>query len=226
MDNTNPLNGWLYGMVYDQQSDQPVNTAQINAAGLSCIMTGDGSYLGSGPPGNYTLTVTATGYEERSIPVAVPEGDQAKMDIGLVLQADTDQDGIPDAVEDTVACLDANDDDTDDDGILDGNEDSNADGVVDTGETDPCEADTDNDGLLDGTEIGLTAPQGSDTNLSIFIPDADPNTTTDPLDADSDNDGWLDGEEDANHNGRVDEGEKNPNQSDTICLPHLPLLLL
>jgi len=93
-------------------------------------------------------------------------------------------------------------------------------------ETDPCKADTDNDGLLDGTEIGLTAPQGSDTDLGVFIADADPTTTTDQLDADSDNDGWLDGEEDPNHNGWVDPGEKDPNRYDTKVLPCIPLLLL
>jgi len=129
-------------------------------------------------------------------------------------------------VENSVLCLDANDDDSDDDGILDGNEDADHDGVVDAGETDPCEEDTDNDGLLDGTEIGLTAPQGSDTDLGIFIADADPTTTTDPLNNDTDDDDWLDGEEDTNYNGSVDAGEKDPNKFDGKALPCVPLLLL
>jgi hypothetical protein len=226
VDNTNPLSGWLHGIVYDVQDDQPIDIAQVSAAGLSVVMTGDGSYLGSGPPGGYTLTVSAAGYAQQFISVGVPEGDAAKMDIGLTPMLDSDGDGIPDTVENAVACLDVNDDDSDDDGILDGNEDSDHDGVVDAGETDPCEEDTDNDGLLDGTEIGLTAPQGSDTDLGVFIPDADPTTTTDPLDADSDNDGWMDGEEDSDHNGRVDPGEKDPNQFNAKALPHVPLLLL
>ena len=60
----------------------------------------------------------------------------------------------------------------------------------------------------------------------MFVPDADPTTTTDPLDEDSDNDGLLDGEEDANHNGRVDAGETNPNQVEKRAIPSIPLLLL
>ena len=71
-----------------------------------------------------------------------------------------------------------------------------------------------------------TAPQGFNTDLYVFVPDADPTTTTDPLDEDSDDDGQLDGEEDANHNGRVDAGETNPNQVEKRAIPSIPLLLL
>ena len=80
--------------------------------------------------------------------------------------------------------------------------------------------------LLDGTEIGLTAPQGTGTDMGVFIADADPSTTTDPLDDDTDNDGLLDGEEDANHNGEVDDGEKDPNDYDLNPSPGIPILLL
>lgn len=38
---------------------------------------------------------------------------------------------------------------------------------------------------------------------------------TDPFDADSDDDGLLDGEEDANHNGVVDQGETDPENPDS-----------
>ncbi|WNG55016.1 OmpA family protein [Archangium gephyra] len=126
-----------------------------------------------------------------------------------VRPTDTDGDGIPDAVE-TANGTDPNDDDSDDDGILDGNEDADHDGVVDPGETDPRKKDTDGDGLLDGTEKGLTAPEGLGTNMAVFVPDADPSTRTDPLKVDTDNGGVSDGIEDANHNGRVDSGERNP----------------
>ena len=139
---------------------------------------------------------------------------------------DGDGDGISDAVEKASLCPKFDDADTDDDGILDGNEDADHDGTVDASETDPCETDTDNDGLLDGTEIGLTAPQGLDTNLNVFVPDADPTTTTNPLDEDSDDDGRLDGEEDANQNGQVDAGETDPSFLSAGALPAiLPLLL-
>ncbi|MFY1830716.1 cell envelope biogenesis protein OmpA, partial [Myxococcus fulvus] len=124
--------------------------------------------------------------------------------------ADTDGDGLPDGIEVKVAGTDPLDDDTDDDGLLDGNEDANHNGLVDDGETDPKKADTDGDGLTDGLELGLTEPQGTDTDPARFTPDADPSTKTDPLNADTDGGGVRDGIEDANHNGRVDAGETDP----------------
>jgi hypothetical protein len=101
--------------------------------------------------------------------------------------------------------------DTDDDGILDGVEDANQNGLVDTGETDPCEVDTDGDGIQDGTELGYTLGDvGADTDTSTFQPDEDPATTTDPLSSDTDGDGFRDGREDSNQNGKVDLGEDDP----------------
>ena len=132
-----------------------------------------------------------------------------------LLGIDSDGDGLPDSLENSVLCLNAYDADTDDDGIIDGVEDANHNGEKDDGETHPCYIDTDYDGIQDGTELGYTTGHATDTNPSIFQPDLDPLTTTDPLDEDSDNDGRLDGEEDANHNGRVDPGETNPGLSDT-----------
>ncbi|MCK5694936.1 MAG: right-handed parallel beta-helix repeat-containing protein, partial [Bacteroidales bacterium] len=108
-----------------------------------------------------------------------------------------------------------NDADTDDDGLADGAEDANHNRIVDSGETDPCNVDTDGDGIQDGTEAGLTLLDiGTDTDGNIFISDTDPNTTTDPLSSDTDQDGMSDGEEDANHNGMVDEGETDPAGAD------------
>ena len=114
---------------------------------------------------------------------------------------DADSDGISDDVENAVVCLDPGDDDSDDDGILDGNEDTNRNGVVDPGETDPCNPDSDGDFLPDGLEIGLTAPQGTGTDPTVVVWDEDPDTTTDPLREDTDGDGLRDGEEDVNVNG-------------------------
>lgn len=136
---------------------------------------------------------------------------------------DSDGDGIVDVVEDRAgACTDSWDADTDNDGIADGDEDANHNGVVDAGETDPCKADTDGDGMQDGTELGITSPVADPdgdgpiegTDVTIFIPDADPSTTTDPRNADTDGDGLKDGQEDANFNGKVDDGETDPEQKD------------
>lgn len=109
--------------------------------------------------------------------------------------------------------------DSDDDGLEDGDEDTNLDGKVDnvigetgtsgSGETDPNDADTDGDGLQDGTELGVTEAT-PDTDVFVFVPDADPATRTNPLDTDTDDGGEIDGSEDTNRNGRLDEGERNP----------------
>lgn len=144
-------------------------------------------------------------------PVTVAEGQtSADKDFQLVLQIDSDGDGLYDTLEDA-GCTDSHDADSDDDGIPDGVEDANHNGQVDIGETDPCNADTDGDGIQDGTELGLTlASIGLATDQSVFIPDLDPTSTTNPLSADTDGDGLTDGQEDANHNGRVDAGETDP----------------
>jgi YD repeat-containing protein len=138
---------------------------------------------------------------------------------------DSDEDGLSDALEVTT-CTEVEDADTDDDGFLDGDEDINANGEVDAGETDPCESDTDFDGIQDGTELGYTIEDiGPDTDTNLFQPDLDPQTTTDPLNEDTDGDGISDGDEDFNYNGRLDEGESDPNLRDTAAMPWIPILL-
>lgn len=88
--------------------------------------------------------------------------------------------------------------------------------------TDPLNADSDGDQILDGTEVGITTGWPGDpangiggTDLSIFVPDADPDTLTNPLDFDSDDDGYGDGSEDVNFNGRADSGELDASRVDS-----------
>jgi hypothetical protein len=146
---------------------------------------------------------------------------------GIEILKDSDQDGLPDLIEDQNGNhivdpgeTDPFDADTDDDGLSDGDE-------VNTYGTDPLSLDTDEDGLQDGTESGVVSGT-PDTDVGIFIPDADGGaTTTNPLDDDSDDDGLLDGEEDANGNGAVDEGETDPLVEDrSKPMPGILLLLL
>lgn len=110
---------------------------------------------------------------------------------------DSDGDSISDGTEingeNPTSPLDS---DSDDDGLLDGEEDANFNGKVDDDETDPNNPDTDGDGISDFTEINGENP-------------------TNPLDSDSDDDGLLDGEEDKNQNGKLDDGETDPNNPDT-----------
>jgi hypothetical protein len=93
----------------------------------------------------------------------------------------------------------------------DADENVNGNGIVDPGETDPSNIDSDGDGIQDGTEKGLTLNDaGPFTNLDLFAPDLDPQTTTDPLAADTDGDRVEDGQEDTNADGKVDAGETDP----------------
>ncbi|MBN1381571.1 MAG: hypothetical protein JXA41_07840 [Deltaproteobacteria bacterium] len=133
-------------------------------------------------------------------------------------QTDSDGDFLPDSRGNASSCPYIDDADSDDDGIPDGLEDRNQDGAIDSNETNPCNPDTDGDGIQDGTELGYTEPvpdpdgagplKGTDTG--VFQPDLEPGSTTNPLLKDTDNDGVDDGTEDADHNGRVDAGESNP----------------
>jgi hypothetical protein len=133
---------------------------------------------------------------------------------------DTDGDGLSDDDEGTFG-TDPDDADSDDDGVPDGSEvdpgkDSDGDGLVNA-----LDPDSDNDGILDGTEAGVTtAPAGTDVTKGHFVPDADPSTTTNPIDPDTDHGGVRDGSEDPNHNGKIDDGELDPNDpADDVTPP-------
>ncbi|MBN2197166.1 MAG: hypothetical protein JW751_30455 [Polyangiaceae bacterium] len=124
---------------------------------------------------------------------------------------DTDGDGLTDETE---AELGSNpeDSDTDDDGVPDGDEpggttDDDGDGLI--GLLDP---DSDDDGLLDGTELGYDCSlEDTDLEAERCRADADPDTTTDPLDPDTDGNGASDGSEDPDLDGRIEDGETDPN---------------
>lgn len=72
--------------------------------------------------------------------------------IDIIPIVDSDNDGLSDVIE-AEYCTEITNPDSDSDGLYDGTEDSNKNGVVDEGETDPCDADTDDDGHPDGIEI-------------------------------------------------------------------------
>ncbi|CAE7835051.1 unnamed protein product [Symbiodinium necroappetens] len=106
---------------------------------------------------------------------------------------DSDGDGLENDLENTT-CTAAGDADTDDDGLPDGIEDANRNGMVDPGESDPCLADTDGDGLLDGFERGLVTPD-ADTDLAVFVANPTPIVRSSPVSTDSDGDGYSDFDE-------------------------------
>jgi len=121
---------------------------------------------------------------------------------------------IPDA--DPSSLTDPLDQDSDDDGFCEGDEDLNSNGWAEAGELDAAKVDTDDDWIQDGTESGLLVIHVCpDTDLAVFVEDADPATVTDPLNPDTDFgsswDGPLhDGREDLNQNGAFEAGETDP----------------
>jgi hypothetical protein len=81
--------------------------------------------------------------------------------------------------------------------------------------TNPGLADTDRDGLPDGLELGIDQPV---SGTSCTLPkDASAALKTDPVNPDTDGDGVKDGTEDANKNGKADDGETHPLLKDSDC---------
>ena len=107
------------------------------------------------------------------------------------------------------------DSDSDNDGLSDGDEYHNY-------GTDPIDNDSDDDGLTDGLEVGISEavseynlPNCENKDGNTFTncdenwqPDEDPNTTTNATNRDSDGDAIDDGVEEANANGKIEDGEK------------------
>lgn len=129
------------------------------------------------------------------------------------LELDSDQDGIPDAIEGNV--------DSDSDGIPDYLDlDSDNDGIPDAVEAPASGVDSDSDGIDDSYDVDSTGGvdannNGIDDNIeSTGILDTDADGVPDYLDLDADNDGIADiieaGGDDADGNGRVD----NPTDTD------------
>jgi hypothetical protein len=129
------------------------------------------------------------------IPLLDPEIDTISLtetptigEVAFIIDADSDDDGLPDGVELAIG-TDPFDPDSDDDGLSDGDE-------VNVHGTDPLDADSDDDGLSDGDEVNVhgTDPLDADSDDDGLSDGDEVNVHgTDPLDADSDDDGLNDG---------------------------------
>ncbi len=187
-----------------------------------------GNFVADADPSTKTSAVAvdtdrgglSDGVEDTNLNGRRDAGEKNPLDPADDRGTDTDMDGLTDD-EERMAGTNPMDADSDDDGVIDGREprwsiDSDGDGLINA-----LDPDSDNDGLFDGTELGVaTPPTGTDVSRGHFRADADPTTTTDPTKADTDNGGVSDGAEDPNRNGRIDAGERNPNDpSDDTMRP-------
>ena len=129
-------------------------------------------------------------------------------DDGMVV--DRDGDGLSDGLEVTLGS-DINDEDSDDDGLLDGEENNPSDDTDRDGRRNVKDVDSDGDRIPDGKERG-TDCSDADTDPNVCEPDADNGEeTTSAVNPDTDFGGTWDGVEDENRNGRIDDGETDPN---------------
>ncbi len=224
----------------DPTSPTPSFTAPSTVLGSSLIFrltVSDGNDI---PEGEEDNPVDVVAVQVRDLPNSDMDqlDDPLEVQVGTDPNSnDTDSDGLRDdeevdpfTGEILVNPVDA---DSDDDGIRDGDEGrirfgdlTGADPFADPDEDGlpaVLDADSDDDGVPDGIEAGRTMPRsggmsspggipyaGTEGN---FVADADPTTQTNPVSEDTDGDGFLDGQEDANQNGRLDEGETDPDDA-------------
>ncbi len=96
--------GKLVGIITDI-SGNPVAEAMISTSGGGADLSReDGSYIVKDPPGNYTLTVEAVGYNTVEIPVILKQDETITLNIVMTPIADINEDGNLD-LEDAVYVL-------------------------------------------------------------------------------------------------------------------------
>jgi hypothetical protein len=185
---------------------------------------GDASDFGEGEAPLLDFTVAGKPYFTVNLPFFLrrqsklttlltdPLGNTSEFSPNILLEQDSDLDGIIDLIEDRIW-----------------NE------RVDSSESDPYNIDTDGDGLLDGIEDYNHNGKQDGEELASFLPDTDRDGLNDfietkgdgvfnlefldldPFKQDTDCDGIKDGDEDFNHNGIVEFylSETNPRNSDS-----------
>lgn len=85
-------NGTISGVAKDAVSGAPVAGVSVSVAGANVVTGADGSFTMSKPSGQYTLTVTAAGYETTSRVCTVASGATTRIDWTLTAAHDGYQD--------------------------------------------------------------------------------------------------------------------------------------
>jgi MYXO-CTERM domain-containing protein len=187
-----------------------------NAAGGHCVADSDGGATTTSPLLRDTDGGGASDGSEDANRNGVVDGSEADPTLGNAADdtgvADADDDGLSDALEANLG-TNPNDADSDDDGALDGDEANPADDHDGDKSINALDTDSDDDGLFDGTEQGKGCDDAAtDRGKASCRADDDKGITrTSPVNDDTDFGGKKDGLEDAGKNGRIDDGESDPN---------------
>ncbi len=144
--------GKLIGRVTDSM-DNGIGNAVVKASLGSTISYPNGYYFLVLPSGTHGVTVTADGFAPAQDDVTIQAGNDTTRNYVLGPEADTDQDGIPDSIDNCPTVANSNQLDTDGDG-----------------EGDACDLDDDGDGMPDDWEIfysldPLADDAGEDSDL-------------------------------------------------------------
>jgi len=79
-----PTTGTITGTVMDSSSGEVIANATVTVNGMSATSNSSGAYVISVvPPGNYTVTVSADGYEDSSETITVTAGETKTLDFTL-----------------------------------------------------------------------------------------------------------------------------------------------
>jgi hypothetical protein len=203
---TNPIAGWIKGLVYNTETNAPINDAAVTIGSLSLSASLNGYFLGILSPGSYTLSASKSGYNPESLPVTITEGSVVSKNIGLVPIDNCPDD--PNKTEPGVCGCGVPDTDTDQDTYPD---------CIDLWPEDPAEwADNDEDGVGDNAdpdddEDGMPDAWENAYGLDPLVDDAD---------EDLDNDGYSNLEEYG-----LESDPTNRNDPDPKAMPWLPILL-
>jgi hypothetical protein len=93
--NTNPVVGWVRGHVYDAGTNASITGAMVSVGDIALNTGTGGYYLGQTPPGTYTMTASASGYNVGSHSgVEIGDGALVTKDFGLASSGADDQGDI------------------------------------------------------------------------------------------------------------------------------------
>ena len=82
--NTNPVAGWIKGLVYDKTTNEPINDAIVTIGSVNINSSLNGYYLVMVAPGNHSISINASGFIETNHNIVIPEGEIVTKNFSLL----------------------------------------------------------------------------------------------------------------------------------------------